>query len=812
MIFALFCSNISYSLDNDGFRNLLNNVSDNFLTLEETVTLSQSDSFLYKDLKIDSSGNSRIYLSTTGSDTKVDFSGNEYSVLATTAADSSELNLNFNKINYGKFYFGGLFLANNDGTLNITATDFYVENKNNNEWNANVVRALINGSLNINSKSFTAINNSPLNGASTIFSSSDGKITILAKDVYVLARGNKGILARTKNNSKPNILIDTSAYKNGTTTVESYKAQTLQGQGGTITILSDNVVVNQLGEEKIVDNIAVRSDSNGSVFLKGKIINISGPTALSATANGLIDISVLQELNIWGDIGNTFNSSANEQQVNKINIAGKQKAKININNDIKIVNELENLSITINGDKESIITTLGNIETINHKDPFHITTNESNYIHKINFILNQSSWNIVGTKTHIDILNSNHGIVDLSKTTKESIVQIDSIVGEETTFKVANKDLAQTKIGNNQSKKLTVEATGKYNDQVNDAHKLASSLASVLTIQDGEKDLILTTQEGKIAKSMHAEFKNGLVQNIQVSGNGVTETVQDVMGLQVLSFRNQINDVQKRMGDLRLDKNVKGTWIRVFGGDVKFGDMGLKNKYNTIQAGADAKVGNAYFGVMTNLTKGDSKMNRGTGEDKTYGLGIYAGYMEKNGWYIDTTLKQIHMQNKFKAQYTSGEVSRGSYNTWGTSISLEVGKHMKFSCGFFIEPQSEFMYGKVQGIDYTTSANVKVQQKAFESLIGRAGLSVGKTFKAKGSVYANVSVLNDFAGKTETSFTYQNQRSKTSEDMGGMWTEFAIGGTYKLNQNTALYGEFATNKGNNLTNPILWSIGLRLSF
>ncbi len=427
------------------------------------------------------------------------------------------------------------------------------------------------------------------------------------------------------------------------------------------------------------------------------------------------------------------------------------------------------------------------------------------------FLEEDSSLQLTGT-SNIETLSSDGGTVDLSNTTSETSIQVGSLEGEGTTFKVASEEVAQTTIGNNKSKKLTVSATGEFNDQVNDANKLASSLASVLTIQEGETDLALTAEEGKIARPMTAEVKDGLVQNVHVSGNGVTESVKDVMGLQVLSFRNQINDVQKRMGDLRLDENTKGTWVRAFGGDVKFGDMGLKNKYNTLQAGADFKKGNAYFGVMASLTKGDSKMNRGTGEDKTYGMGVYAGYMANNGWYLDATAKQMHLQNKFKAQYTTGEVSRGSYKTWGTSVSLEAGKRMQLPCGFFVEPQAELMYGRVQGIDYTTSAGVKVEQEAFESLIGRAGLSAGKTFKDKGSIYANVSILNDFAGKTKTSFTYQSQETKTREDMGGAWTEFAVGGTYKLNKNTAVYGEFATSKGTDLTNPIQWSVGLRLSF
>ena len=414
--------------------------------------------------------------------------------------------------------------------------------------------------------------------------------------------------------------------------------------------------------------------------------------------------------------------------------------------------------------------------------------------------------------SEIEEISSNKGVIDLTNTTGESAIQIASLGGEGTTIQVASSDTAKTTIGNNKSKKLSVKATSKMNDEMNNPNALVTSLASLVEVESGNQEVKLEAEEGKLAGRFEGVALNGNVTKLRANQNTVTESVKDVMGLQVLSFRNQINDVQKRMGDLRLDENLKGTWVRTFGGDVKFGDMGLKNKYNTIQAGADFKKGNAYFGIMASLTEGESDMDRGTGEDKTYGMGVYAGYMTDNGWYVDATAKQMHLQNKFKARYNTGELSRGSYKTWGTSVSLEAGKRMNLPCGFFVEPQAEIMYGRVQGINYATSAGVKVEQEAFESLIGRAGLSVGKTFKDKGSVYANVSVLNDFAGKVKTTFSYWNQETKTRDDMGGAWTEFAVGGTYKLNKNTAVYGEFATSKGTDLTNPVQWSLGLRFSF
>ena len=484
-----------------------------------------------------------------------------------------------------------------------------------------------------------------------------------------------------------------------------------------------------------------------------------------------------------------------------------------LNGDIQTVNQISGAKgeLLLISDKGGIMEIMGRI--LNHKDGETSTASETpeNLKSGVFVTLDESTLKL-HKDSEIEEISSNKGVIDLTNTTGESAIQIASLEGEGTTIQVASSDTAKTTIGNNKSKKLSVKATSKMNDEMNNPNALATSLASLVEVESGNQEVKLEAEEGKLAGRFEGVALNGNVTKLRASQNTVTESVKDVMGLQVLSFRNQINDVQKRMGDLRLDENTKGTWVRTFGGDVKFGDMDLKNKYNTIQAGADFKKGNAYFGVMASLTEGESDMDRGTGEDKTYGMGVYAGYMTDNGWYVDATAKQMHLQNKFKAKYNTGELSRGSYKTWGTSVSLEAGKRMNLPCGFFVEPQAEIMYGRVQGINYTTSAGVKVEQEAFESLIGRAGLSVGKTFKDKGSVYANVSLLNDFAGKVKTTFSYWNQETKTRDDMGGAWTEFAVGGTYKLNKNTAVYGEFATSKGTDLTNPVQWSLGLRFSF
>ena len=79
------------------------------------------------------------------------------------------------------------------------------------------------------------------------------------------------------------------------------------------------------------------------------------------------------------------------------------------------------------------------------------------------------------------------------------------------------------------------------------------------------------------------------------------------------------------------------------------------------------------------------------------------------------------------------------------SFSIEAGHRFHPVNAFFIEPQIEFMYGRVESVDYTTSANYGLKQDAAESLIGRAGFMAGLELpKDKGNVYIGGEVDTDY--------------------------------------------------------------------
>jgi len=108
---------------------------------------------------------------------------------------------------------------------------------------------------------------------------------------------------------------------------------------------------------------------------------------------------------------------------------------------------------------------------------------------------------------------------------------------------------------------------------------------------------------------------------------------------------------------------------------------------------------------------------------------------------------------------------------------------------------------------------VKVNQDGIDSVIGRAGVAVGYSFpENKGNAYAMASVLHDWKGEVKSTFVKDGQKRTYSDDLGGTWAEFAVGGTYNPTKNLSAYGQFKTSTGSPVRNPWQVSVGLRYSF
>lgn len=161
---------------------------------------------------------------------------------------------------------------------------------------------------------------------------------------------------------------------------------------------------------------------------------------------------------------------------------------------------------------------------------------------------------------------------------------ISNLTGDKATFTITKTDQDVSITNNN--KALTLAATGDVNDEV--------GLDALKEIQlNGTKDGVqIIAHEGMYAKETTAVLdKNGNMTNIVTKENSVMSNVLDLASATTLSLnRILMNDVRKRMGDLRSSEGTHGVWARYDGGSLS-GSNGLENDFTTIQIGADTILG-----------------------------------------------------------------------------------------------------------------------------------------------------------------------------------------------------------------------------
>ena len=201
-------------------------------------------------------------------------------------------------------------------------------------------------------------------------------------------------------------------------------------------------------------------------------------------------------------------------------------------------------------------------------------------------------------------------------------------------------------------------------------------------------------------------------------------------------------------------------------------------------------------------------------DNRNYNFGVYGGWVSDNGQFVDVIVKRHRINTEFDLHNTSGIAQAGDYYNWGNSVSVEYGWRLNCpATNFWVEPQAEIMYGRLDSVKYRTSAGVEVKQDAVSSLVGRLGVAVGYTFPDnKGSAYFKASALHDWDSEADTEMTYKSQKRSYTDDLGGTWGEFALGATYNATNNFTAYGEVQTTTGTSLRNPWQVSVGVRYTF
>lgn len=389
---------------------------------------------------------------------------------------------------------------------------------------------------------------------------------------------------------------------------------------------------------------------------------------------------------------------------------------------------------------------------------------------------------------------------------------------------VSNKGLVRTANGDNKvvladgAKKtgdVTVQGEGKdYNSDAlaGDSNKV-KTLARVVTTADGKTAAsTVSGSEGVINGASVYKVENtadGIkVTESYIPENETNRAITDLAALSLITWRQENNDLNKRLGEIRDSKGDDGVWARMARGEATF--KGVKNQYNYYQMGYDKKLNdNWILGGAFSYTDGDNTFHSGTGQTKNSSFAVYGSNLRDDGSFIDLIAKYAHLKNEYDTPLGIGS---GDYSTNGFSFSGEYGKRFHMD-KFWLEPQVELTWGHVDSVNYSTENGARVHQNGMDSFVGRLGFSLGKDF-SHGNVYARASYLYDFDGDVKASMTNGTVSREYREDIGGGWFEFGVGTNLNLGSDTHFYFDLERAEGGsgNVKTPWQWNVGVRYSF
>lgn len=284
-----------------------------------------------------------------------------------------------------------------------------------------------------------------------------------------------------------------------------------------------------------------------------------------------------------------------------------------------------------------------------------------------------------------------------------------------------------------------------------------------------------------------------------------------------MMWRGNNNDIQRRMGDLRLGQGETGVWARYMGGKNKYDQQNtyLNQDYDIGQAGFDKKVGDWTVGLA--LDHGDGKVHYigGKGKEKMNTLAVYGTRVSNDGRYFDVIVKTGQVKNKFDVSNEIGNKLHGDYKTWGNSIFLEYGKRFVEDSGFYMDPSVEFTAGRLNGKNFKGTSDLGtlyVHQHGFNSAIGRIGFSIGRQ-QERSNIYAKFALAHEFGGSFRTDFYADDGGLKSTKvDLSDTWLDMELGGSLSLGKNVYLYGTYTRTFEADMATKWRADVGVRYTF
>lgn len=292
---------------------------------------------------------------------------------------------------------------------------------------------------------------------------------------------------------------------------------------------------------------------------------------------------------------------------------------------------------------------------------------------------------------------------------------------------------------------------------------------------------------------------------------------KSALAASMMQMKADTNDLQRRLGDVRLNSDKHGVWGKYIGGKSKITDDAYVNQtYNMAQVGYDTLRGDWTVGGALLYGTSNNDYALGSGYGKTAGLAVYGAKQFKDGRYVDVIGKVNRLKNDFTVRNTLGTTLSGDYRNTGASLSVEYGKRIKKDNGFYIDPNAELTFSRLSGESFdartNTGSTVHIDSDAVNSVIGRIGVGIGKESK-NSNVFLKAALAHEFSGKMNATYSMTGEPTTGSEvNLKDTWLDLELGGSWSVRPNTYIYGTFTKNFGATVDNSYRIDAGIRHNF
>lgn len=362
--------------------------------------------------------------------------------------------------------------------------------------------------------------------------------------------------------------------------------------------------------------------------------------------------------NITNEDGKIPEDSKDITTVSKISLNGQMTYKGDATlvgaSELKLSGDIDGSESTVNSSEDSAVSVEGAISlgTVTSTSSKGVTITDGSLL------------TLSNGESSISELNSD-GDLYLSET---ATAKLNTVTGKATiTVDSAANTAAITKVASGSA--VTARATAHFNDASASASDALTSLLETVTVGDGSSLSEAVVEEGDVNNKVTATIEDGKVVSQTETKNSKLDAFNSIATLSAFQWRHEMNDLTKRMGELRDSEGTIGAWARVYGSELQYGDQNVKQKSNSIQVGSDFEVAPGFkVGAAFNYTNGSAEYNNGDADNNAYGLGIYGTWMAENGMFLDVIAKYVRLDTDFSLNGFDGSFDNNAY-----SLSAEFG-------------------------------------------------------------------------------------------------------------------------------------------